>query len=92
MGVDVVVAVEVGVAVDVDVAVAVEVDVRVDVNVTTPVEVDVGVGVDAIMEVDTGLGFGVEEGGGGKNTNVFVGLGKTRAVSVADAMVVKGAV
>jgi len=89
---DVGVDVEVGVAVGVEVAVAVKVcegvteAVGVDVNVATPAEVDVGVG-DAITEVEVGPGldFGVDEGGGGKYTNVFVGLAK--AVFVTNAVV-----
>ena len=83
-----------GVLVGVEVVMAVEVGVSVDVDGTVAVEVVAGVGVDATIEVEvnTFLGRGVEEGGGGKYTNVLVGLGKTRAVFVADAMVVGGAV
>jgi hypothetical protein len=66
------------------VAVAVEVGVAVDVDGTVSVEVEVEVEV----KVDTGLGFDVEVGCGGKYTNVFVGLAKTRAVLVANAVVV----
>jgi len=42
--------------------------------------------------VNTGLGLDVEEGDGGINTEVFVGLGKTLAVLVTDARVVSVAV
>lgn len=95
VGVDVAVGVKVcegvaeAVGVDVNVTTPVKVDVGVDVGVTTPVEVEVGVG-DAITEVEVGAGleFGVDEGGGGKYTNVFVGLAK--AVFVANAVVVAG--
>ena len=84
---DVAVGVKVAVAVNacdgVDEAVGVEVD------VITPVDIEVRVG-DAITEVEVGAGleFAVDEGGGGKYTNVFVGLAK--AVFVANAVVVAG--
>lgn len=72
------------VAVEVAVSVPVEVDVCEGVAEAVEVAVEVDVGV----EVETGLGFDVEEGGGGKYTNVFVGVAKTRAVLVANAVVV----
>lgn len=88
MAVGVAVAVKVdvgeGVAVAVDVDVGGGVEVGVSEGVAVAVDVDVAVGV----EVDLGLGFDVEVGGGGKYTNVFVGLAKTRAVLVTDAVAV----
>ena len=99
-GVAVAVDVEVAVGVDVDVGVEVEVDADVDADVAVAVEVGVSEGVAVAVEadvavgveVDLGLGFDVEVGGGGKYTNVFVGLAKTRAVLVENAVVVGGVV
>ena len=42
--------------------------------------------------MNTGFGLDVEEGDGGINTEVFVGLRKTMAVFVTDAMIVEVAV
>src|SRR6185503_8913877 len=93
VGVDVAVGVKVGEGVAVDVCDIVPVGAGVEVEVVvggtldgaTPVEVDVGV-IDEAIEVEPELGLGVDEGGGGKYTNVLVGL--ATAVFVANAVVV----
>ena len=82
--------VSVNVGVGVKVAVAVNACEGVGEAVVVDVAVLVGVAVevaDAITEVDVDAGFDVEVGGGGKYTNVFVELGKTRAVFVAITVV-----
>lgn len=95
--VSVTVTVNIDVGVDVNVATLVGVGVGVGVDTAVPVEMDVGVEVDvavpmAVMgvevEVDTDLGFDVDVEDGGAYTDVFVGLPKTVAVLVANAVIV----
>lgn len=79
-------------AVAVTVAVLVEVGEGVAEAVAVEVDVAVSVAVGFGVEVAAGSGLGVEVGGGGKYTNVLVGLGEARAVFVAIPVFVGSAV